>query len=73
MKCCKSVNEAVRQIEAFEGRAEDFRLVIDHSLFDPVGVNIALITDAILARDWWPDDFSDQDGCRIYRYKTSND
>jgi len=39
------------------------------NLLDPVGLNMALVTDAILAREWEPNGYIEGDGCRIYRYK----
>ena len=38
-------------------------------LLDPMGINMALITDAILAREWEPDGYTEANGCRIYKYK----
>jgi len=70
MKPATTVAQAKALIESFEGRAEDFELRIAPALLDPAGVNMAMITDAVLAREWEPDGYTDADGCRIYQYKT---
>jgi len=67
----KSVQEALTLIELFEGDAADFQLAIPEDLLDAVGINLALITDRILARGWQPDGFTQALGFRIYRYKPS--
>ena len=46
-----TVEEARRLIDSFRGEPEDFELAISNELLDPVGINMAIITDAILARD----------------------
>lgn len=56
-------------VTAFEGPPKDFVLVIHQSLLDPVGINMALITDRVLARGWMPDGFEQHEGHRLYRYK----
>lgn len=69
MKLVSSVQEAVRLIELFEGRPEDLELAIPAQLLDHLGMNMAIITDRVLARGWEPDGASDADGCRIFRYR----
>ena len=69
MKPATTVREARRLIESFRGRPEDFQLTIADELLDPVGVNMAMIADAILARGWEPDGYTEAMGCRIYKYK----
>jgi hypothetical protein len=64
-----SVQEAVSLIKAFEGAPETFHLAVPDSLFDPAGVNMAIITDHILARGWQPDGFVQRPGYRICKYK----
>ena len=39
-------------------------------MLDPVGVNMAIITDKILARGWEPNGFTQHAGYRLYRYKS---
>jgi len=58
-------------IEEYRGSPEDFELPIADSLNDAVGVNMAIVTDAILKKGWMPNGFSEQDGFRIYRYVAS--
>jgi hypothetical protein len=65
--------EALRRIEAHTGPPETLQLPISHSLLDPAGMNMAIITDAILGRGWWPDDFEEAAGYRLYKYKAMED
>lgn len=64
-----TIEEATRIIEEYQGAASDFLLPIADSLQDPVGMNMAIITDAILARDFMPDGFEQKDSYRLYKYK----
>ncbi len=54
MKPINSVDAAIAAINAYSGKPEDFQLAIAESLLDPAGVNMAIITDRILARSWMP-------------------
>lgn len=69
MEPIKSVNEALLVIDNFSGTATEFRLPIADSLLDAIGVNMAIITDKILARGFMPNGFEQEDGYRIYTYK----
>src|SRR5262249_40791980 len=69
VKPATTVEEARRLIDAFKGRPEDFELPISNELLDPVGINMAIITDAILAREWEPNGYAEGDGFRVYKYK----
>lgn len=69
MQVIETVDQALKKIDSFEGKPEDFVLRISHSLLDPVGVNMAIITDRILSRNWEPNGFEEGAGFRIYRYK----
>jgi hypothetical protein len=69
MKPITSVSEAVALIDAFAGEPSAFPLCLSESIHDPVGVNIAIITDRIVARGWWPAGVERYEGFRIYRYK----
>ncbi len=64
-----SIDEARQLIAAHTGSPEDFRLPISDQLQDPIGLNMAIITDAILKRGWEPDGFVQESGFRIYKYK----
>ena len=70
MKPAASIDEARALIAAHSGRPEDFRLPISDQLQDPIGVNMAIITDAILKRGWEPDGYTQEKGFRTYKYKT---
>ncbi len=66
-----TIQEAEKYIGAFEGDPEEFRLPISDQLQDPIGINMAIITDSLLKRGWMPDGFEQKHGYRIYRYKKS--
>ena len=68
MRPFKNLDEAQSAIDSFEGTADEFELPISDDLNDPVGINMAILTDAILARGWEPNGFEPKDGYRIYRY-----
>jgi len=68
MEIIKTVDDAIKMIENFSGKPEDFRLAICNSLLDPSGKNMAIITDKILGNDWIPDGFEDYDGYRLFKY-----
>lgn len=61
---------AIEAINAFQGSPEDFLLPIADELQDAHGMNMAVITDAILGKGWSPDGFAQGDGFRVYRYKS---
>ena len=69
MKPITTVEEARKVIRSFQGRPEDFRLPIAEGLLDPVGINMAIIADGILAREWEPDGYVQESGFRVYKYK----
>lgn len=43
-------------------------LWIDESLNDPIGMNMAIICDGILAAGYRPNGFEQKEGFRIYKY-----
>lgn len=69
MKPIATVEEAQRVIRSYQGKPEDLRLPIAEALLDPVGINMAIIADGILAREWEPDGYIQEKGFRIYKYK----
>ena len=64
-----NVDEARRLIQAHQGSAEDFLLPISDKLQDSVGINLAIVTDTILARGWQPNGYVQEEGFRIYKYR----
>ena len=44
-------------------------LLLSDSLNDKMGMNMAIITDAILKAGYFPDGFEQKEGYRIYKYK----
>jgi len=69
MELVESVSDALRIIDSYDGPVEDFVLNISEELLDPVGVNMVIITDRILSREWEPNGFDQHVGFRVYRYK----
>ena len=65
----ESVDEGVRLVDSFAGPPQEFQLAVPDSLLDPVGVNMAIITDRVLKRGWEPNGFTQARGYKIYRYK----
>ena len=63
------MQQAIALIDAHYGNPEDFALAVPDGLQDPIGMNMALITDRILQRGWQPDGFVSHPGFRLYRYK----
>ncbi|MDY6940401.1 MAG: hypothetical protein SWY16_22440 [Cyanobacteriota bacterium] len=70
MEPIENIENAIERVERFQGQPEAFLLPIADSLIDPIGLNMAVITDRILARKWQPDGFEQRDGYRIYKYKS---
>ena len=69
MKPIDNLEEALQLIDAFTCPPEAFRLPLSIELHDPIGMNLAIITDRILAKGWEPDGFEQEDNYWIYRYK----
>jgi hypothetical protein len=69
LKPINNLAEVRRVIESFEGEPEEFALPISDELQDLTGMNMAIITDYILAKGWEPNGYEQRDGFRIYRYK----
>ena len=67
----EDIGETILRIREFTGTAEEFKLRVPEKMNDPAGVNMAIILDAILAKDWMPDGFKQKDGYRIYKYCTN--
>jgi hypothetical protein len=68
MNLVTSAEEAVLLVDAFVGAPSEFLLLVPDALHDPIGINMAVITDRILARGWQPNGFEQASGYRIYRY-----
>ena len=73
MRVCKTVAEAVASIQSFDGQAENFDLLLCESFFDPVGVNISIVTDAALEKGWIPFDVEKRNGHRRFTYENAPD
>ena len=64
-----NVDAAAKYVDEFKGKPQELKLAISDELQDPIGLNMALITDRILAKGWEPDGFEQENGYRIYHYK----
>ena len=69
MKHCTTIEEALAAVAQHSGPPEDFELPVAHSFLDKLGTNMAIVTDAILQRDWLPDGFEDRTDHRTYCYR----
>lgn len=69
MELINSIADAKRLIESFDGSPEEFLLPVSDELQDNFGLNMAVITDHVLAKGWEPDGFEQRQGFRLYRYK----
>lgn len=63
-----TVEEAREAIKKFEGAPQNFMLPVADELQDAVGISMAIITDAAIAKGWQPAGFEQREGYRIYRY-----
>jgi hypothetical protein len=63
------VKKAMEFIDSYDGTAEDLGLPISNKLLDPMGMNMAIVTDRILAKGFMPNGFIQKVGYRIYKYK----
>ena len=64
----EDVQTTILKVQAFSGPAEDFHLLVPDTMNDPSGAAMTIVTDAILAKGWLPDGFTEGDGYRIYKY-----
>jgi hypothetical protein len=69
MKPFTEIEAALEFVKSFRGCAGELLLPIDDSLQDPVGMNMALIVDHLLGREWEPAGYEQMSGYRVYRYK----
>lgn len=69
MQPVNSVEEAIHLVQQHTGAPHELKLPFPDSLNDPIGMNMALITDSVLARNWMPDGYVQKEGYRIYSYK----
>lgn len=69
----EDVQSILAAILDHQGSAKDFMLQIPDRMNDESGVNMAIITDAILERGWFPNGYTQHDGYRIYKYIEADD
>ena len=65
-----NVEAVIEYIRSFTGKPEDLNLKISDKMNDSIGVNMAIITDAILAKGFEPNGFIQKKGYKIYLYRT---
>ncbi len=70
VKALVDLDAAKAAIDAFSGDATEFELPISDELNDPLGLNMAILTDAVLKKGWGPDGFGTNVGFRTYKYKS---
>ncbi len=51
------IEKAKEYILKYEGGVKEFLLPISDSINDPIGINMALLLDALLKKGWEPDGF----------------
>ena len=71
MEPIADIDEALKIVKEHNGLPEEIQLPISDSINDSLGLNMAIITDAILKRGWLPNDFIQKEGFRIYLYEVS--
>jgi hypothetical protein len=69
MKPFKDVRKAAKYLENYEGKASDLKLPICNGLQDPVGINMAIITEIALVKGREPNGYDEQEDYRVYTYK----
>ena len=73
MKPFTEIEAALEFVKSFRGSEKELRLPIDDSLQDPIGLNMTLLLDRLLERDWEPAGYEQMSGYRIYRYRKGRD
>ena len=69
----QDVETMLEQIQTHLGPASEFKLQVPDAMNDPIGINMSLISDGILAKGWLPNGFEQGDGYRIYEYVEAAD
>ncbi len=69
-KVIETVKEAIAIIDEYQGEPQNFQLPISLKLLEPVGINMAIITDRILEKGWLPNGYKERDEIRIFKYKS---
>ncbi len=64
-----NIESAREAINSYNGAPKEFLLSISDELNDPMGMNMAILTDVALSKGWEPDGFDQEKGYRVYRYK----
>lgn len=67
----QEINNILRRVEDFESSPVEFRLKLQPEVWGNSAL-MAVITDKILKKGWWPDGYEQIDKLRIYRYREAN-
>ena len=62
------VRAAMQAVGSYAGVPERFTLTLADSLLDQIGINMAMITDRVLAKGWEPKGYDQHYGFRVYHY-----
>lgn len=62
------INATLAFISSFNGRAEQFRMMLTDDMNDAMGLNLAVLSDSIKAKGWLPNGFEQGEGYRVYSY-----
>jgi hypothetical protein len=73
MKPFTAIEAAPEFVASFRGSAKELRLPMDDSLQDPIGLNMTVLVDHFLGREWEPAGYEQMSGYRIYRYTKGHD
>ena len=69
----QDVQTTLLEIQSHAKGAAEFKLLVPDAMNDEAGMNMATITDGILAKNWLPDGFIQKDGYRVYEYMEAAD
>ena len=64
----ETLEQALAIVRAYEGPAEDFKLAVSECLLDEIGINMAIIDDALIGKGFAPAGFEQREGYRVYAY-----
>lgn len=67
----EDLEQTLEAIQTYEGAPTEFGLQVPDEKND--AVIMAIVTDAVLGKGWFPDGFSQHDGYRIYHYMSMED
>jgi len=69
MEPITDLDTALARIDSFDPQLGTCELPLADLILDPVGINIAILTDRALGKGWEPDGFVQHAGYRVLRYR----